>query len=178
MRDHSPAILTDQKLPTPLRLQDRFDCFAQRAVAAGELCDELRGGANLAASISRRDRQADDLEDGQIGKIIADVRHLFRPEPKLAEQLMDHRQLVFDTLPHQIDAQFRGTNADDLRRAAGDQPKAMARLLPELDPQSIADVKAFALDALVVKDHATISQDAIDVREQEFNSLSKLRKHE
>lgn len=160
------AVFTDQKLPAALGLEHGFDRFAERTVPAGELSNKLRCSTHLAAGIGRGDGQPDDFQDGQVWQIVADVGDLFRPETQLVHQLHDHGQLVLDPLPHEIDSKFGGTNTDDLRRAASDKTKTMTRLLPEFDPQTIADVKAFAFDALVVKDHAAIGQDTIDVRKQ------------
>jgi hypothetical protein len=159
----------DDLLPAVLGFEDQFNHLADRAAAAGKSRREMGCAAHLIASVGNGERQTHAVEDRQIKKIIADKSDLVGLKLAVIENLANRRPLVGHSLANDFDAELGGTHFHDLRGASGDEPEAMARVLPKLDAESIANMELFDLGAVVVEDDDAVIEDAIHVGEQELN---------
>ena len=167
-------IFLDQVVPTLLCLENGFDRFAHGPVAAASLRDELRRRPDLFAGVGHRHAESDGPNDGQVGQVIPQVANLFRLKLKFRKDRADGREFVLGPLTNDFDPQFGGPQSNDVRVAAGDKTASIAGFLPELDSHSVANVKPFDLDPLIIKDHAAIGENAVDVAEDQLDGLTTL----
>jgi hypothetical protein len=115
--------------------------------------------------------EAGKVHGWKIRQIVADISTLLRFKTRLGDDLLGDRQLVIDPLSDHFNAQLRRPNSHDVRRTAGDHSEAIPGSVPKLDPQSVANVEVFRLDSLVVEYDAAVRQHAVDVGQDQFDSL-------
>ena len=70
-----------------------------------------------------------------------------------------------------LDTQFIGAVTYGKAAAPGDDRQFTPQFLPDLQPESIADVEPLGLNAPVVEIDPAVRQDAIDVETDEFNEI-------
>ena len=161
-----------------MSLEDHFHDFADRARAAAERGDVIRLLTQFLAGVGHRDAETGRTDRRQVGEIVADVADLRRIEPQLAEDIPHRRQLVVDPLAEEFDPQFRHPRLHDLRTAVRYQSETVARLLPQPDAHSVADVEPFDLDPLIVQHDAAVGQYAVDVgKDQLYGSAALVEGH-
>lgn len=158
--------------PATLGFQNCFDQLANGALAASELRDVSGVGSDFSRGVGDGDTEADGADDGQVGKVVADVANLFGPQAAVANDLQRRGQLVFKALADDIDAELAGAELDDVTGSSRQQTETKSGPLPELDPKPVANAKALHFDALVVVPDRPIGQDAIDVGQNQFDAAA------
>ena len=95
----------------------------------------------VVAGIRDGDANPAGLQNGKIGKIIADGAGLPRFELKLSQNITKGRNLVAGALHDDAHSQFARAAFDRRRGPAGDDRDLPAALLPELQGRAVADME-------------------------------------
>ena len=111
----------------------------------------------------------------QVRQIVSDTAHLVRTKPRLAQHLAIRGQLVGCSLYYQADLELGGPYLDNPRTSAGDDRRALAQGMPELQSRAIAHMKLLQLQAAVTVHDAAVRQHAVDIQHQQFDAPAAVR---
>ena len=158
-------------VPPILRLEEMFHGLTDRTQTTGPRGDVIGFLSYLTGGIGDRHRIAAQTKDRQIRQVITDHGRLRGGQAQIIEQSTEVSDLVGGALKNVLDTQFIGAVTYGKAAAPGDDRQFTPQFLPDLQPESIADVEPLGLNALVVEIDPAVRQDAIDVETDELDEI-------
>src|SRR6185437_5785807 len=160
-------------LPFAARLQKILGELAYRAMPAAPLELMAADRANLRHRVADGYRQANDPEQRDVRKVVADERRFVGVEMSPRENGVESGELVaVGILRHVIDAELHRTEAHALRHTAGDDRHVQPGESQHRDTESVLDLVALELEPAAVdvaEVDAAVSHHSVDVECDELD---------
>ena len=157
----------EQRLPLPARLEDRFQELSEAALSPAGFRHHEGLGPHFEGRILGSGGEADLGEDGQVVEVVSHVGDLRGLEALRAQDLLEHRPLVGDALPHHVQVQLGRASGHGGRVAAGQEADLQSGPPRQHHAQAVADVEGLGLAPVGEDEDPPVGEDAVHVREHE-----------